>query len=117
MIARTVMGPKAVIGLSVETWKDVEDTQGLDCDYIGVSPVFETATKTDTQGTWGLEGLKKIRAYSRHPLVAIGGINESNAAQVIEAGAHVIAVVSAVCSAEDPCESARKLTEICRRGV
>jgi len=62
------MGPKAIIGLSVETWEDVEKAQVLDVDYLGVSPVFETPTKTDTKGNWGLQGLSRIRAWSRHPL-------------------------------------------------
>ncbi len=113
-IARKLMGPEAIIGLSVETWDDVEEAQGLDCDYLGVSPVFDTPTKTDTKRAWGLEGLKKIREYSRHTLVAIGGINESNAAQVVAAGAHSIAVVSAICCAEDPCEAARRLAGMFR---
>ena len=86
-IARKLMGSKAIIGLSVETWADVEESQTLDVDYIGVSPIFLTPTKTDTKGAWGIEGLAKIKAFSRHPLVAIGGINEANAADVIAAGA------------------------------
>ena len=61
----------------MEDWADVEESQKLDVDYIGVSPVFPTPTKTDTKGAWGLAGLAKIKAFSRHPLVAIGGINES----------------------------------------
>ena len=113
-IARKLMGPKAIIGVSVETWDDVEVAEELDCDYIGVSPVFETPTKTDTKGAWGLDGLKKIREYSRHKLVAIGGINERNAAEVVAAGADSIAVVSALCSAENPCEAARGLAGIFR---
>ena len=64
-IARKLMGPKAIIGLTVETWEDVEQAQGLDCDYLGVSPVFATPTKTDTKEPWGLEGLARIRAFSR----------------------------------------------------
>lgn len=113
-IARKLMGPKAIIGVSVETWDDVEVAEELDCDYIGVSPIFETPTKTDTKGAWGLDGLKKIREYSRHKLVAIGGINERNAAEVVAAGADSIAVVSALCSAENPCEAARGLAGIFR---
>ncbi len=113
-IARKLMGPEAIVGVSVETWDDVEMAEELDCDYIGVSPVFETPTKTDTKGAWGLEGLKKIKEYSRHSLVAIGGINERNAAEVVAAGADSIAVVSALCSAENPCEAARGLAGIFR---
>src|SRR5450759_3220279 len=48
-IARKLMGPKAIIGLSVEDWGDVEESQKIDVDYIGVSPVFPTPTKTDTK--------------------------------------------------------------------
>jgi thiamine-phosphate pyrophosphorylase len=77
-----------------------------------VSPVFETPTKTDTKGAWGLEGLSRIKAYSRHKLVAIGGINMKNAADVIRAGADSIAVVSAICAAPDPYEAARKLSSL-----
>ena len=101
-MARRLMGEKAIIGLSVETWEDVLASEKLDVNYIGVSPVFATPTKTDTKEPWGLAGLKRIKAYSRHPLVAIGGINESNAAAAVRAGADGLAVVSAICSADDP---------------
>jgi len=111
-IARKLMGIKAIIGLSVETWADVEESQRLDVDYIGVSPIFPTPTKTDTKGAWGLEGLAKIKAFSRHPLVAIGGINQANAADVIAAGADCIAVVSAICAATDPVAATRNLKNI-----
>ena len=108
-MARSLMGPGKIVGLSVETWEDVEEAEGLDCDYLGVSPVFATPTKTDTKGSWGLEGLARIRAFSRHRLVAIGGINPSNAAQVVEAGADCLAVVSAICAADDPEAVSREL--------
>lgn len=111
-IARKLMGPRAMIGLSVETWEDVERAEALDIDYLGVSPVFETPTKTDTKGHWGLEGLSRIRAATRRPLVAIGGLNASNAADVIRAGADSIAVVSAICAAPDPYQAARELHDI-----
>ena len=111
-IVRQLMGQKAIIGLSVETWEDVEVSQKLDVNYIGVSPVFATPTKTDTKGAWGLEGLAKIKAFSRHPLVAIGGINESNAREVVEAGADCIAVVSAICASSYPEAVARRINDI-----
>jgi thiamine-phosphate pyrophosphorylase len=111
-VARRLMGPEAIVGLSVETWEDVENAQDLDVDYLGVSPVFETPTKTDTKGSWGLDGLARIKAFSRHPLVAIGGLNRENAEAVIRAGADCIAVVSAICSAEDPLIAARELSGI-----
>ena len=111
-IARRLMGPRAIIGLSVETWEDVEKAQALDVGYLGISPVFETPTKTDTKGNWGLEGLTRIRAATGLPLVAIGGLNASNAADAIRAGADSIAVVSAICSAHDPFRAALELHKI-----
>lgn len=111
-IARSLLGPSAIIGLSVETWEDVKASQDMDVDYLGVSPVFPTPTKTDTKLPWGLEGLEKIRACSRFPLVGIGGLDVSNSEQVITAGADSIAVVSAICSADDPYDATRKLVNI-----
>ncbi len=107
--ARRLMGSKAIIGLSVESWEDVVVAQDLDLDYIGVSPVFATPTKTDTKEPWGLSGLARIKGYSRHPLVAIGGLDSVNSAQVIQAGGDSVAVVSAICSAKDPFEATRIL--------
>lgn len=111
-IARKLMGPKAIVGLSVETWADVEQAQGFNCDYLGVSPVFATPTKTDTKEPWGLDGLARIRAFSRHPLVGIGGLNAGNAEAVIMAGADGVAVVSAICAAADPCAASREIADI-----
>lgn len=111
-IARRLMGLRAIIGLSVENWDDVVKAQELDVDYLGVSPIFETPTKTDTKGSWGLEGLTRIKSYSRHPLVAIGGLNASNAEDTLKAGADCIAVVSAICAAPDPLRASRELHDI-----
>ena len=111
-IVRKLMGPKAIIGLSVETWEDVERAEEIDVDYLGVSPIFATPTKTDTKEPWGLEGLARIRAFSRHPLVAIGGLNASNAEAVVMAGADGVAVVSALCASPDPYAASRELTGI-----
>jgi thiamine-phosphate pyrophosphorylase len=58
---------------------------------------------------WGLDGLRRLRTLTRHRLVAIGGISAANAAHVLEAGADGLAVVSAICSADDPEAAARAL--------
>jgi thiamine-phosphate pyrophosphorylase len=115
--ARRLMGAKAIIGLSVETWEDVERAESLDCDYLGVSPVFATPTKTDTKEPWGLDGLARIRAYSRHPLVGIGGLHAGNAEAAVMAGADGIAVVSAICASPDPFQASRGLTGIIRAAL
>jgi thiamine-phosphate pyrophosphorylase len=116
-IARRQMGPKAIIGLSVETWEDVERAQELDCNYLGISPVFATPTKRDTKEPWGLEGIAKIRAFSRHSLVGIGGLHAGNAEAAVMAGADGIAVVSAICASPDPCGTARELDRIIRTAL
>ena len=115
--ARQILGPSAIIGLSVENWEDVVAAQNLDVNYLGVSPVFATPTKTDTKGVWGLEGLTRVKAYSRHPLVGIGGINADNAEAVVMAGADCVAVVSAICAAIDPFQATKDLDEIVHRAL
>ncbi|MCW7493490.1 thiamine phosphate synthase [Leptospira sp. 2 VSF19] len=104
--ARRLLGNDAFIGLSLETKEDYHSLIQLDpnpsLDYLAVSPVFDTDTKTNTKPAWGLEGLKWLRSKTTIPIVAIGGIKESNAEAVIQAGADSIAVVSAICSAKDP---------------
>ncbi|WP_043485795.1 thiamine phosphate synthase [Holophaga foetida] len=113
--ARRILGSGAIIGLSVETWEDVERAQQQPVDYLGVSPVFGTPTKTNTKGAWGLEGIARIRTFSRHPLVAIGGIHAGNVEAIVRAGAEGIAVVSAICGAEDPEAATRSLAGGIRR--
>ena len=107
--ARRLLGPDALIGVSVETPEQAAALEGCDIDYLGVSPVFATPTKTDAGRPWGLEGLRALRAQSSHKLVAIGGISAANAAEVIEAGADGVAVVSAICAAPDPKAAASAL--------
>ena len=108
--------PEAIIGLSVESLADVHALalQPARVDYLGVSPVFATPTKTDTAPALGLAGLREIRALTARPLVAIGGISAANAADVLAAGADGLAVVSAICSAPDPGAAAADLAAILR---
>ena len=109
-MARRLLGPGKIIGLSVETMEEVLDANRLDVDYVAVSPVYSTATKTDTAPPFGLEGLRRAVELSVHPTVAIGGMNRETAPAVFAAGADGIAVVSAICSAPDPAEAARELS-------
>jgi len=109
--ARRLLPPAVFIGWSVETPQDVANAAALPVDYLGVSPVFATPTKTDTAPPWGLQGLRSVRAMTTLPLVAIGGIHSGNAADVLAAGADGLAVVSAICSADDPCAAAQTLRQ------
>ncbi len=110
--ARYLMGPDAIIGFSVETMEQAVEAEKLDVNYLGVSPIFPTPTKTDTATEWGIEGLHALRLQTRNVLVAIGGINLSNSGAVIEAGADGLAIVSALCAAADPEGTSRKFRDI-----
>ena len=110
--ARKLLGYDKIIGLSIESLEDAIAANNLDIDYIAYSPVFDTLTKTNTSRALGLEGIKKISSFTRYPSVAIGGINKSNATDVINSGANGISVVSAIMSAEDPLKSAKELRSI-----
>ncbi len=114
--ARKLMGPDAIIGLSVENIQDALDAEKLNVDYLGLSPIYSTPTKTDIHHELGLEGIREIRKISRHPLVAIGGINKKNTAEIIAAGSDGIAVVSAICSADDPELASRELLKEVKKG-
>lgn len=114
-IARKLLGKDKIIGLSVECLQNAIDANELDVDYIGISPVFGTPTKTDTAPALGLDGIREIVKISKHPTVGIGGINHTNAADIIEAGADGISVVSAIMSATDPKESALQLRSIIQK--
>ena len=95
-IARRLLGPDKIIGLSVENPEEVVEANALDVDYLAVSPVYGTPTKTDTAPPFGLEGLRRAVRLASHPVVAIGGMNERTAPDVFAAGADGIAVVSAI---------------------
>lgn len=112
--ARRILGPHAIVGLSIETIDDLLAAEKEDVDYYGVSPVFCTPTKAELTRAWGLDGLRAARRLTQRPLIAIGGINSSNAREVIVAGADGIAVVSAICAAEQPEIAAGELREIVR---
>lgn len=111
-VARKILGKDKIIGLSVENKQDALDANKLDVDYIGISPVFDTPTKTDTAQELGLAGVHEISLVSKHPGVGIGGINNSNALEIIQAGADGISVVSAIMSASEPRQAASELYDI-----
>lgn len=111
-MARAILGPEKIIGLSVENMGQVLQANALDVDYIGVSPVFATPTKTDTAAPFGLEGLRKAVELSSHPTVAIGGVNEKTAAGVTATGVDGIAVVSAIMYASSPRAASEHLIRI-----
>ncbi|TGL06627.1 thiamine phosphate synthase [Leptospira bouyouniensis] len=114
--ARKLLGKNAIIGLSIETKEDWEslnrEHSNPSLDYLAVSPVFNTPTKTNTKQALGLAGVRWLKENTKLPVVAIGGINIGNAKEVIQAGADMIAVVSAICSAKDPKEATLSLRNL-----
>lgn len=107
--ARWLMGPDAIIGVSVRTSEEVQAAQQGGASYLAASGVFDTSTKDDVGTPIGLEGLGRLRKVASAPLVAIGGINIGNVAEVVAAGADGVAVVSAVMTAPDIGAACRKL--------
>jgi thiamine-phosphate pyrophosphorylase len=109
--ARRLLGPERIVGASAGTVEEARRAEQEGADYLGVGPVFPTATKADAGEAIGLDGLGKIVAAVRVPVVGIGGITVENAAQVILAGAAGVAVVSAVAGADDMVEATRRLRQ------
>ena len=101
IIARELIGPNKILGLSIENEEQLAEADSLPIDYIGLSAIFATPTKTNTKKHWGIEGLKMALKTTSLPIVAIGGINESNIPQLSATGVHGLALVSAICHAED----------------
>ena len=97
--ARRLLGPEAIIGYSTHNVAQALAAVREPIDYVAVGPIFETATKSDTSPVLGLDGLRAVRAaVGDVPLVAIGGITQANARDVLKAGADSVAVISAVLS-------------------
>ncbi|HML07222.1 MAG TPA: thiamine phosphate synthase [Xanthobacteraceae bacterium] len=108
-LARRLLGPAAIIGLSIT---ELDEVRGADvelADYLGVGPIFAQSTKLDATPPLGLEGLAAVRRATRKRIMAIGGVSAANASAVRSAGADGIAVVSAIMGAEDPLAAARAL--------
>jgi thiamine-phosphate pyrophosphorylase len=113
--ARKVLGARRVIGVSTHNDSQVMEADASAADYIAIGPVFATATKADTQPVVGLEGVRRARALTRKPLVAIGGITRENARSVIDAGADAVAVIGALLTTgERPGKIAKDFLEILR---
>lgn len=119
--ARELLGPDAIIGLSAHSEEQIDAAAALPIDYHSVGPIWETPTKAGRPAV-GLELVSYAAAHAAHPFFAIGGIDESNAAEVVAAGARRMCVVRAVRDAADPAAAAAALrqafaSEGDRRGV
>jgi thiamine-phosphate diphosphorylase len=105
--ARSMLGAGKILGLSCETPQTVQAADPKIVDYLGLGPVFGTATKTDHARPIGFDGLARLVALSSLPTIAIGGLKSAHVQDVRASGANGIAVVSAICGHADPCVAAR----------
>jgi thiamine-phosphate diphosphorylase len=105
---RPIVGGNMIIGVSTNNVEEARAAAAGGADYVAVGAIFATASKDVTRPA-SLDRLREIKSAIDVPVVAIGGINASNIASVLEAGADAVAVISAVCAAADPAAAAREL--------
>jgi len=109
--ARSVIGPERWVGVSTHNREQFEKAVLTSADYIAVGPIFPTTSKAEPDPVVGTELLRQMRGKTERPIVAIGGIRLEHAAEVIEAGADSVAVISGILDARDPAERAREYIE------
>lgn len=108
--ARKLLGEK-IIGVTAHNLKEAKEAEAIGADYIGVSPIFETKTKNDAGMAVGLRTLKEVAEAMSIPVVAIGGIDLSNAKSVMDAGATTLCAISATVGKDVEAE-VKKFNEI-----
>jgi thiamine-phosphate pyrophosphorylase len=108
--ARRVIGPDLWLGVSTHNPEQLREADATTADYLAIGPVFATSSKERPDPVVGLEGVRRARALTRKPLVAIGGITRTNARAVIEAGADAVAVISDL--SREPRKSAEEFLRI-----
>lgn len=109
---RRIIGPNRWLGVSTHNPEQLREADLTSVNYLAIGPVFATSSKENPDPVVGLEGVRRARALTRKPLVAIGGITRANAASVIEAGADSVAVISDLL--RDPRKSAEEFLRILR---
>lgn len=114
-IARRLIGPDMILGLSVETEALAAAVDPAVVDYVGAGPVFATQTKPAHKPPVGMEGLARLVAATSLPAVAIGGLKTGHVEAVLKAGAQGLAVVSAICGQPDPQAAGFELSEAIRK--
>ena len=100
-LARKVMGPDKLIGISTHNPDQVREATAGKPDYLGFGPIFKPGSKQDHDPVVGLEGLRAMRSLTSLPVFAIGGIQIDQAGEVMRAGANGVAIISAILKAPD----------------
>jgi thiamine-phosphate pyrophosphorylase len=110
--ARTIAGEKKLVGVSTHNLEQFQRAAASSADYIAVGPVFSTSTKANPDPVIGAEFIRLVRPLTEKPIVAIGGITLERAAEVVEAGADCVAVISDILRAPDPSKRAREYIDL-----
>jgi thiamine-phosphate pyrophosphorylase len=110
--ARSVIGAGKLLGVSTHTLEQFEQAAASSADYLAVGPVFATSTKANPDPVVGIELIRRVRLLTDKPIVAIGGITLERAAEVIQAGANSVAVISDILLAPNPGQRARQYVEL-----
>ena len=110
--ARRILGREKVIGVTVHNLDEALEAESVGADYLGVSPIFQTATKPDAGKPAGIRLIEELRAEVDIPLVAIGGINHDNASEVVRAGADGLCAISCVVTRENVRSEILKFQEL-----
>jgi thiamine-phosphate pyrophosphorylase len=100
-MVRALLGPGAIIGLSITNHGQISRPDAALPDYLGLGPLYLQQTKPNAATPLGVEGFRALRAATTKPVVAIGGLKADNSAPVLAAGADGLAVVSAIVGAPD----------------
>lgn len=108
--ARRILGRDRWLGVSTHNVEQLAEADKTSADYIAIGPIFATSSKADPDPIVSIDGLRRVRALTRKPLVAIGGITRSNARSVIDAGADSVAVISDLL--RDPRKSAEEFLRV-----
>ena len=101
-VARKILGPHKIIGASAFTTEEAVAAQSMGADYLGLSPIFITKSKPELVAEIGIQGIPSLKRAVAIPLVGIGSMDQTNAYEAVRAGLDGVAVVSAICSQEDP---------------
>ncbi|HYR84661.1 MAG TPA: thiamine phosphate synthase [Terriglobia bacterium] len=106
--ARRVLGTDGIVGFSTHNLEQALAADGLPVDYVAVGPIFPTSTKLDAEPVLGVEKLAAICSMVHKPVVAVGGIRLENVREVLQAGAHTVAVIRDLLDSSDVAGRARE---------
>ena len=116
-MARELLGEGRIIGGSAATLDEARKCLSEGADYVGFGPVYPTSSKDDAGPVSGIDILKQVVEIIPVPIIAIGGVGAENIPDVMRAGAHGIAVISAVCCQDDPEKATRSLYQALNKGI